>query len=326
MRPIPIGDDFRDTEQSTSLGGVFRCSTTVGKHVRDARPPDDFDTRSSREQNPSAVEQAESPRPGARTIRGVTWALYVVLATGYVAMLFAAPNGALRFSVLEAVYLLPILASVTLGSVAARRSSGTEARYWVLYSVGNGVLALSESMLLGWLVFISPKGPPPVTWPFQVMHIAAAVCFLALVVTMTRLHSEALTTRMRTGLDVAAMGLVVYAASLVFYARPVMAAVHAPVADVLVGAGYPLAACLMLLGTLGNVVGFKMVKWRSWEALTAAGIGIFAIAVAMWPLWYTTVVGGSRNVERGLLDLIQFSGHYLLATAAVYRLTEVDSW
>jgi hypothetical protein len=50
------------------------------------------------------------------------------------------------------------------------------------------------------------------------------------------------------------------------------------------------------------------------------------MALMMWPLWYTTVAHNSRNMERGVLDLIQFSGHFLLMTAAVYRLTETDSW
>jgi diguanylate cyclase (GGDEF)-like protein len=323
---IPFARGIRDTGTQTSLGGVFHCSATVGNQVRDARSAEGIGEPLRPHEDSSAGARTETLRAGAWAIRGAAWALYPLLAIGYIATLMAAPAGMGRFSVLEAIYLLPIVAGVVLGAVAARQSAGTERRYWVLISLANALLGWCEVMLLWWLAFVSPQGPPPVTWQFQAVHVVAAGCFVTIVLSMTRLQSAALATRVRGVLDFAALGLVVFAAILVLYARPVMAGSHAPVADVLVGSGYVLAACLMLMGTLGNIVGFKLVKWRSWETLTAVAVGIYSIAIAMWPMWYTTVVGNSRNMERGVLDLIQFSGHFLLATAAVYRLTERDAW
>jgi diguanylate cyclase (GGDEF)-like protein len=274
----------------------------------------------------SKVSQSEPLRPRGLLVRTVTWALYPLLAIGFAFALFSTQNSQVRLAILETIYLIPIIATVVLGAIAAMRSEAGESRYWTLISVANALLGACELMLIWWLVVISPIGPPPLMWPFQVMHLITGVCFVLLVLHMSRLNSEPLTTRARIWLDVIALGLITYAVILVVYARPIMTPVHPPVAAVLAGAGYALAACMMLFGTLGNIVGFKMVKWRSWEMLTAVAIGIYAIAVSMWPLWYTTVAGSSRNMERGLLDLIQFSGHYLLATAAVYRLTESTTW
>ena len=273
-----------------------------------------------------AAGKFETLKPGARVARSVTWALYPLLAVAYILALRATMGGIGRFAILEAIYLLPIVGCIVLASAAARSSQAGERRYWVLIAVANAVLGICELMLLWWLAFISPAGPPPVAWPFQIAHVVAAGCFVVLMIQMSRLPSESLGTRVRVGFDAGALGLITYAAVLVFYARPVMAGSHAPVGAVLVGSGYTLVALLMMFGTLGNIVGFKMVKWRSWETLGAVAIGIYSFAIAMWPLWYTTVVGSSRNMERGLLDLIQFSGHFLLMAAAVYRLTESDAW
>lgn len=225
---------------------------------------------------------------------------------------------------LETIYLIPVLGTVALGLLAARDSAPGERRYWVIIAVANALLGTSEFMLVWWLVTISPTGPPPVMWPFQLMHVITAGCFIALAWHMTRLRAEAPTTQARVALDLGALGVMTYALIVAVYARPVMAPAHAPVYAVLVGAGYALAAFMMMVGTFGNIVGFKMVRWRSWETLTAVGICVYSVAVALWPLWYTTVAGASRNMERGMLDLIQFSGHFVLGMAAVYKLTESD--
>ncbi|MDR3686765.1 MAG: diguanylate cyclase [Coriobacteriia bacterium] len=294
--------------------------------MRDASSADGFGVLTALPETGGSTTDSEVLRPHARLFRAAAWILYPCLAVLYVATLFSAPAGMGRFGILEAIYLLPIVGSVAFGWAAYRQSEGAERHYWVLISVANAVLGLCEVVLLWWLAFVSPLGPPPVTWQFGLLHVVAAVCFLTLIFSMTRLSEEVLTRRVRAALDMIALGLIVYTAILTLYARPVMSASQPSVVDVLVGSAYPLAAFMMLFGTLGNIVGFKMVKWRSWETLTAVAIGIYSMALVMWPLWYTTVANNSRNMERGLLDLIQFSGHFLLMTAAVYRLTETDSW
>jgi diguanylate cyclase (GGDEF)-like protein len=258
-------------------------------------------------------------------MRAAAWAIYPLLAVPYVLILRAAP-GVIRFVALESIYLAPLIGCIVLSVLAARRSQSAERFYWILIAVANVVLGLCELLLLWWLVFVSPLGPPPVAWPFQIAHLVAASCFVVLMFRMSRLPDESISTRLSVGFDVVAFGLVAYAAILAFYARPVMGAVQPPAVDVLVGAAYPLVALMMLLGTLGNLVGFKMVRWRSWETLGAVAITIYSAAIAMWPLWYTTVAGSSRNMERGVLDLIQFSGHFLMVMAAVYRLTGAENW
>jgi diguanylate cyclase (GGDEF)-like protein len=259
-------------------------------------------------------------------IRLVGWVGLALLVGVYVAALYSPLSMAGRLAVLEIAYSLPITLTIVLGCIAAYRSTGVERRFWGLLAAANAALLLCEVLLSLWIAFISPVGPPSISWPFQLLHLVAAVCFVGLVVSMTRLQDDHLAARVRVSLDFCALAVLLYVLILDLYARPVMVTTGQPVSTILIGAIYPLVSLLLVFGTLGNLVGFKFVRWRSWEMLAAIALGVYAIAIALWPLWSTTVAGTTRNFSRGLLDLIQLSGHYLLMMAAVYRLTEPTEW
>ena len=257
-------------------------------------------------------------------MRGWAWGLYALIAVVYLVTIFSPLAGLARIVVLEVIYTMPIAATVALSVIAARRSEGAERLFWLFLGSANLVLGMCEVLLVVWLLAISPHGPPRISWPFQALHVVAAGCFLGLIFSMSRLPESGIVVRVRNGIDIVIVGLLAYAVLLVTYVRPVM--VGAPVSAVLVGAGYALAAFMLLAGTLGSVVGLKLMKWRTWERMTVLALGVYALAVSLWPLWYMGASDTSRNLSRGLLDLIQLSGHWVLMMAAVYRLTELADW
>ena len=259
-------------------------------------------------------------------IRLLAWALYGVLAAVYLGVLFSSVEGFVRLAALEVVYTIPIVACVALSIVAAFKAQGTERRFWVYLAVANATLFMCEVLLVWWVLTISSAGPPRVSWPFHILHLVAASSFLLLVVSMSRIHQGGFAARIRHGIDIALLGVIAYALLVQVYARPVMSVVGAPTYAVLVGGGYALTAFMLLFGTLANVVGFKLVKWRSWETLTVVSLAVYAVAVAIWPIWYTSVSDTSRNLARGLLDIVQLTGHYVLMMAVIYRLTAPVQW
>ncbi|MDO9108880.1 MAG: hypothetical protein Q7U89_07850 [Coriobacteriia bacterium] len=220
----------------------------------------------------------------------------------------------------------PVLVSVVLCIVCGRRSDGLERRFWFLLATANAALLISECALAWWLLFIDPSGPTRIAFPFQPLHLVAAIAFLGVLSSMTQLASASPAARIRYVTDAGVLALVLYIIAIEFYARPVMEPTAGAVWEILVGAVYPVVAVLMLLGVVLNVSGLKVVKWRSWEKLIVIAMAVYLAGVGLWPSWYASAAAGSRNEARSVLDLLQLTGHYVLVMATVYRLTEQAEW
>lgn len=261
----------------------------------------------------------------SRRLRVLAWTGLPILGATYYLILVSTIPAFTRLALLELIYTTPIVLMVIWGLMARARSEGNERRFWAFLSAANFTLFLCEVLLVYWVAAISPAGPPRVSWPFHFLHLVAAISFIGSLISLTRYSEAAAVTKTRWLIDTALVGLVSSVLLLELYVRPVMGA-SAPVIHVLLGLGYTLFALLMAGGTLWNVVGFKVDAWRPWDKMFAVALIIYAVATFLWPTWYQTAVDTSRNYERGVLDLVQFSGHWLLMAAAVYRLTEVKVW
>ncbi len=262
----------------------------------------------------------------ARQLRVLAWAFLPALALVYYFVLMSGIPPFTRLLILELIYCTPILATVALSYVAYSRAEPAESRFWGYLACANFVLFLCEVLLVWWVALIDPSGPPRVSWPFHVLHAIAASFFIAALFRMTRFASAPASTRLRWAGDIGMSLLVVAVLLAEFYVRPVMSSAGASVSEQVLGVGYALFAVLVAGGTLSILVGFKVDKWRSWDKLVAGALIIYSAAIVMWPMWFATASSGSRNYERGVLDLIQMSGHWLLMAAAVYRLTELGEW
>lgn len=265
-------------------------------------------------------------RTRALTVRIIGWSLLPLLLAA-----FWVASGHTYSPVRDALLALfsygaPVLVSVALCIVCARRSDGLERRFWFLLATANAALFVSECALAWWLLFIDPSGPTRIAFPFQPLHLVAAIAFLGVLSSMTQLASASPAVRVRYVTDIGVLAFVLYVVAIEFYARPVMEPTAGAVWEVLVGAVYPVVAVLMLLGVVLNVSGLKVVKWRSWEKLVVMAMAVYLAGVGLWPSWYASAAEGTRNDARSVLDLLQLTGHYVLVMATVYRLTERAEW
>lgn len=261
-------------------------------------------------------------RERSRIVMGCAWIAFFLLAGAYYLAIASELPSVSRFLTMEAIYCAPILVTIALGWTSRSMSDGTERRFWGFLTSAMVVLLACELLLLVWVLAIDPVGPPRVSWPFHGLHAVAAVCFIGLLLSMTRFAQEPVTDKIRHVIDALAVVLIAAVFLLVWYVRPVMAPYDPPVAHLLLGVGYPVFGLVMLIGTLFNIVGMKLERWRTWEVLTAISLGIYAVAISLWPTWYTTAEITSRNYERNLLDLVQFAGQWLLMMAALVHIAQ----
>lgn len=259
-------------------------------------------------------------------MRGLTWVLLPLLAIAYYVIVVSPLDPQLKLIPLEFIYCAPIVVTVVCSVIAYQRSEQVERVFWASLAIGNLILFACELLLIYWIMRIDPAGPPTVAWPFHIMHGIAAVAFIAMLLAMSRFGQSTTATKWRWAIDSMAALVIIAVIITEFYTRPIMEPAGAPVGEVLLGTAYPLFGVIMLAGTLGNLVGFKVDRWRAWDKLVVISLAVYAMAIALWPVWYPTVGDTTRNYERGVLDLVQFGGHWVLMAAAVYRLTAPTGW
>ena len=280
----------------------------------------------------SQTSTAEAPAAAGSlrrsAIRFFAWAGFVLLAMVYLGADRLPLSAVDRFLVAEAAFVLPLSLTIVTGLVAYRASGRFEARFWALLTGTNAVLLVSEFYYIWWIATVSVKGPPPVYAPFQILHMAAAGFFFAMVLTLSKFANASLMQRIRYSTDVAAIGVVLFAA---FFAviDPALAPIAGKITDAtrVWAAIYPTWGVIILLGVGLTLVGFKVTRWRSWEKAVAGAIALYGLGVLTWPLWLASAVDGTPSLQRGFLDLLLVLGDYLLVVATVYRLTAAeDAW
>jgi diguanylate cyclase (GGDEF)-like protein len=247
-------------------------------------------------------------------------AAFAVLAFVYIGTNWMDSPTIARFLISEAAFLAPIVGATVFGVLVHRSSSGSESRFWLLLSLANALLVVSELYYIWWVVFLDIKGPPPVFAPFQVLHVVAFSLFLSALLAMTKFQSATVSTRLRWTLDGLAVAAVVYAALFELVVRPLFAGIPSilPI-ERIAGAAYPTLGLAALAGTLSTLVGFKVSRWRAWERLVAMSLCIYAVGFSAWPLWLAAYRTQGASLERGVIDIVLLGGYYLLMMAAFTR-------
>ncbi|HET6351856.1 MAG TPA: diguanylate cyclase [Coriobacteriia bacterium] len=265
-------------------------------------------------------------RQRSRRLRFSAWATLPVLAAAYYALIVSSIPPLPRLLALEIVMLIPMTLTVVWSFKARAVSEAAERTFWGALAGAIITLIACEILLVYWVVVINPAGPPIVSWPFHILHGVAAAFMLTAVGALTRFSVGSVATKARWILDGLAVMIIAAIALLQFYVRPIMEPAGATTGEILLGVAYPVFGIVMVLGILGNIVGFKIDRWRWWDRLFAVSFMIYAVGVILWPTLYPAAAETSRTYERHILDLVQLSGHWLLMAAAVYRITEVDEW
>jgi diguanylate cyclase (GGDEF)-like protein len=256
------------------------------------------------------------------TARGV-WAasaVFAVLASVYIGTNWMDSPTIARFLISEVAFLAPIVGATVFGLLVRRSSSGRESRFWLLLSLANAILVVSEAYYIWWVLFVDIAGPPPVYAPFQALHAIAASLFFAALLAMTKFQNATPATRLRWSLDAVAVLAVVYAAIFELVLRPLFAGIPSvlPI-ERIAGAVYPTVGVATLSATVLTLVGFKVSRWRAWERLVAMSLCIYALGFSAWPLWLAAYRTQGASLERGIIDIALLAGHYLLMMAAFIR-------
>ena len=275
----------------------------------------------------AALGQRDGVRERGIVLRVAGWAML----PAFLAAFWYSGSWSIPFAwavvVERGAYALPIFLTVVFSLKSAARSERMEGRFWVFLTVSNLSLLVCEIALIYYLIAVDPSGPTRVTVLWMSLHAVAAVSLLGCLASMTRLALAAPAVRVRYTMDVIAVAVIIYVPMLVLYARPVMLPSAANPSDALVGAVYPTVAVLMCAGVILNVAGLKVVSWRPWEKLVVLSICVYFLGVFLWPSWYATASdSASQNSARGVVDLVQLSGHYVLMMGTIYRLTARDAW
>jgi diguanylate cyclase (GGDEF)-like protein len=274
---------------------------------------------------PGTPSEVEAPRDAMRLMSRST-AVWAGLAFAVLSLVYLGSNGLPlgfvgRFLVAQLAFLIPLTFVVILGAFVTRVSLGAERRFWGMLTAANVVLLASEIYFSYWVAFVDSSGPPQVSAPFQAMHVLACAFILGMLLTMTKFQNATVTTRAKYALDVVGGSTLAYVAILVFGVRPLLADVPNLLPSELAwGAGYPVIGLAVLAGTMSTLLGFKVARWRPWERLVAASIGIYAVGITMWPLLLLSRPQSRQTVEGSPLDLIFVLGHFMLLVAIIYRL------
>jgi len=223
-------------------------------------------------------------------------------------------------AVADLAFLIPIAISTVLSFVAQRRSTGVEAKFWLLCAALNSLLLVAELYWVWWLISLG-EAPPPIYAPFQVMHLVAAVIFLMMLAVMVRLADTPAPTRIRWWLDLSAVAVVAYVALLELYVDPLFDRIPtASTSSRLIAAVYAVWGVMMIAGGLWVLLRPGLMRWRLWERTIGASIIIYAGGIMLWPVWFAAFEGGASSSERNIFDLVLVLGHYLFVIAAAERL------
>ena len=253
----------------------------------------------------------------------VAVSVFLVLALLYMESARIGSPTAMQRIVGDLGFLGLVLFVAALSAVAAVRARGPERRLWTLVTCTYVVLLVSE-LYWAWIVAMTGTPPPPVYAPFEVLHTLAALLYLAVVASLTPLASAHRLVRARQLLDVVSFGIVVYVMAFFLSVTPFLAGVRgATTGDALVAAVYPTWAVLMIAGLAWPVLASSgTYRHGRWERFLAIALGLYAAALAAWPLWFVWTMDLSKTGEQAVLDIMQMLSHYLLLLALVWRLQQ----
>ncbi len=227
--------------------------------------------------------------------------------------------------VTQLVFILPFVAAVAACLVAQRVALPFELRFWRWLGVACSCILVAEGYVSARLVL---GGTPPVWTGVMpaVLHLAAAVAFLGLVTSMTRLREASVVARARYAVD-AAVGLVlVFGVIAIMVVEPLYAPFeHVTQSERLMASAYPVVGVAMIIATLTNVLGLRASRWRSWERLVMASVAVYGTGVMAWPLWWYGMELAPASTLDISVESIWLVGKYLVLAAVVFRVTATKS-
>jgi len=218
-------------------------------------------------------------------------------------------------------YFLPMAAACAFGfALFMRMDEAVSRRFWGFLGLASFLVLVFEVYWDWYAVHVDATGLP-VDSPTRLLPLLGAVCFLAVLVAMTKRGASGGLARAVTYLDITGAMLIAYPFVYIPWTEPLLGgSSQAQVWAAAQAAIYPVFGVAILGVTLAVFAGWKASKWRMWERLVSVSIIIFSVGLASFPAWLAAMLE-SGSAGPGWFTIVLGAGFTLISIAAVYRLT-----
>lgn len=256
---------------------------------------------------------------GARRWLGIGW---VVVIGAFIVSHLVEPTGYVAGRVLWIVVAL----AVVRGAWVAFRLSPmpAERRFWGLLFVATAAAAASQGLDTLSIIIEGPIGGFLGSLA-PVFDGATVALLVTVLLTLTRFRKATWAARARFSVDIFAACVVMVGIIDDLITAPMFAASGVGTVPAILYSIYPVIGAVVLVGTLGVVIGTRFRAWETWELRVGIAAGAFALALLLSPVGYSqVVVTAARGWGSVVIDGILLSSLYFALSAAVHRLSSHD--
>lgn len=264
------------------------------------------------------------PAAPLKTRVRLLWFGAVLLILGYPLALYTA--GQLGSYVDAAFFVIVILSSAAACWIAYRKGTALERRFWLLL-VAINLLTLTSQLWAAVYMFDSAgRGQPLPSW-VDVLNLAAAACFIGLVISVVSGRMWTRTSAARHILDGVSIIALIYSVMSLGYVGPLFAGAGVDsVASIAAGTGYPVLGVSILFLSFMGILGPRARLWYPWERLVAASLAVYSAGLIAWPVFWVRADYVLLNPWAIAYSLVFLTGHYLMFAAALVRLGYPEEW
>lgn len=214
------------------------------------------------------------------------FAACLVLLVAYLVLRYAVDmHWALVLS--QIVYLAPCLAAAVLSALAARMAPrpGRARLIWTLFAMGLLLLFVNEAINSADLI-AGPPGDSAALPIGDALAAAATLVFLALIGTISSVDRLDRGRALRVVLDIMAIGALAFAVVFRFWVAGLLETLdYSQAVEAVRLAAYAAVGILVVIGSRVAVSRIRRHGTYRWATLMGAGMTVFGIGVALWPLW-----------------------------------------
>jgi diguanylate cyclase (GGDEF)-like protein len=254
-------------------------------------------------------------------IRSLGWAVLVSCLLGY--SLGRAEETAAGLLVAQIAFdglLALAVAACLLAWQLMRAENPFEGRLWARLSLAVTFLLLAEVYYSVYQVAVDSAGPGSPS-PFELLSALAAVAYIAILWSMSRLRVLPVTARGRLVSGMAGQMVIVFAMLYWGVAKPMASGVSNALIDPLLWVVYMCVGLAVLVGTFTDIFGMKIARWSSWESLVAWSLVLLGFSLLLWPYWSRSAATQGMAEQYHLLPLLLAASYGSTFLGALYRLT-----
>ncbi|KAF0207548.1 MAG: diguanylate [Actinobacteria bacterium] len=249
--------------------------------------------------------------------------LWVVCVAVYTLIKGIGGQGLVYEVLKQTAYLVPFIAAAISSVWVCVVSTGRERRFWQALSTGIVLIALAETYMSVQVVFGFEMTGGLLMLPVILTFVSSAFVLVGLF-RLTDFRTLSGTVRLRHLIDTTGLGLLLLGFELIALLVPLSRSyAHANPSELVAAACFSVTGALLLGATVVNFASRSWSRWLVCERHVVIGMGIYAFATAIWPLWYLGAVLDPRLPLDTLIEVLWMSGMLLVFGGAFTRLRSV---